>query len=79
MDNCINICDVYESKNESDCIVLAIKVHNWFLPTEGMLGRLYRHTKVAKTESEGNVLAPATDRNLFVVPASSVYWSCTEL
>ena len=55
------------------------KAHNWFLPTEGMLGRLYWYTKVAKTESEGNVLAPATDRNLFVVPASSNYWSCTEL
>ena len=54
------------------------KAHNWFLPTGGMLGRLYWYTKVAKTESEGNVLAPATDRNLFVVPSSSNYWSCTE-
>ena len=56
------------------------KAHNWFLPTVGMLARIYWYTKVAKTLDDGNIFAPATGTGEydFKVPDSSNFWSCTE-
>lgn len=52
------------------------KAHNWFLPTNGHLGRMYWYSKLAPAEK--NIFAKAIADGKFTDFAAAYYWSCTE-
>ena len=52
------------------------KAHNWFLPANGHLGRMYWYSKLAPAEK--NIFAKAIADGKFTDFAAAYYWSCTE-
>lgn len=53
------------------------KAHNWFLPANGHLGRMYWYSKLAPAEK--NIFAKAIADGKFTDFAATGYWPCTEL
>ena len=52
------------------------KAHNWFLPANGHLGRMYWYSKLAPAEK--NIFAKAIADGKFTDFAAAYYWACTE-
>lgn len=52
------------------------KAHNWFLPTNGQLGRLYWYSKLAPAAQ--NIFTRAKNAGKFTDFVSTYFWACTE-
>lgn len=50
------------------------KAHNWFLPTNGLLARIYWHAKLAPN----SIFSKAIDKGILTIRASYLHWSCAE-
>ena len=77
-------CYAYEPKVTKSGEVLSPKFrkHNWFLPTEGLLGRLfwylYKYENSKLTTREDSPFAEAIKKGKFVIISASLTWSVTE-
>jgi hypothetical protein len=77
-------CHAYEPKVTKSGEVLAAKFrkHNWFLPAEGLLGRLfwylYRYENGKLTTRDDSPFNEAIRKGKFVIISASYTWSVTE-
>ena len=67
----------YEPKvtlKQGEVLADRFKAHNWFLPSNGMLARIFWYQKLAQV----NIFEKATTKGVFKAYPSSYYWSSTE-
>lgn len=50
------------------------KAHNWFLPTNGLLARIYWHAKLAPN----SIFSKAIGKGILTIRASYGHWSCAD-
>ena len=76
-------CHAYEPKVAKSCEVLAARFrkHNWFLPTEGLLGRLfwylYRYENNKLTTRDDSPFSEAIRKGKFVITPNR-FWGVNE-
>lgn len=67
----------YEPKvalKQGEVLADRFKAHNWFLPSNGMLARIFWYQKLSPV----NIFEKATTKGVFKAYPSSYYWSSTE-
>ena len=78
-------CYAYEPQTEKSGEVLdaKFKKHNWFLPTEGLLARLwwytYRYENSKLITRDDSPFNKAIEKGKLVIFSASYFWSVTEL
>jgi hypothetical protein len=74
-------CHAYEptTLREGEVLNPKFKAHNWYLPSQGELARMYwYHSKGYEIGKEFAIFARASTAKLFTKFNSSLHWSCSE-